>query len=52
MNATRLADRIEYGEATGMRTIYLWGAEYWYYRLTVLHDDSMWKVAQANFDHN
>jgi hypothetical protein len=52
MNAARLSSRIKYGEATGMRTIYLWGAEYWYYRLTVLHDDSMWKVAQANFDHN
>jgi hypothetical protein len=49
MNATRLADRIEYGEATGMRTIYLWGAEYWYYRQQVLHDDSLWQVAKSQF---
>ncbi|HVX24027.1 MAG TPA: hypothetical protein VG992_01650 [Candidatus Saccharimonadales bacterium] len=52
MNATRLAARIKYGEATGMRTIYLWGAEYWYYRLTVLHDPSLWQVAKDNFNPN
>jgi len=49
MNAKRLDDRIGYGEATGMRQIYLWGAEYWYYRLHVLHDPSLWDVAQKHF---
>jgi hypothetical protein len=48
-NAQRFADRIQYGKATGMRTIDLWGAEYWYYRLTVLHDPSLWNVAQQEF---
>lgn len=53
LNAKRFDDRIRYGEATGMRQIYLWGAEYWYYRLTVLHDPSLWQVAQKHFanDH-
>ena len=49
MNAQRLKDRFEYGRATGMRTIDMWGAEYWYYRLKVLHDPSLWQVAQSEF---
>ena len=49
MDAQRLTDRIQYGKATGMRTIYLWGAEYWYYRAQVLHDPSLWQVAQTEF---
>ncbi len=49
MNAQRLRDRFEYGKATGMRTIDMWGAEYWYYRLVVLHDPSLWNVAKTEF---
>ena len=49
MDAKRFKDRIEYGKATGMRNIYLWGAEYWYYRLQVEHDPSLWQVAQQEF---
>ncbi|HUD08278.1 MAG TPA: hypothetical protein VMQ52_04320 [Candidatus Saccharimonadales bacterium] len=52
MNATLLKSRISYGEATGMKTIYLWGAEYWYYRLVVLHDPSVWDVAKQAFQTN
>ena len=48
-NAQRFKDRVKYGEGTGMREIYLWGGEYWYYRLTVLHDDSLWNVAKEAF---
>jgi hypothetical protein len=50
LNAERLADRFEYGRATGMRGIYLWGAEYWYYRQVKLHDPSLWNVAKQEFD--
>ena len=38
LDANRLKGRFEYGKATGMRSIDLWGAEYWYYRTQVLHD--------------
>lgn len=48
INAARLTARIKYGEATGMRTIDLWGAEYWYYRLTILHDPSLWNAAKQS----
>jgi hypothetical protein len=49
LDAKRLADRFEYGKATGMRTIDMWGAEYWYYRLQILNDPSLWNVAQKAF---
>jgi hypothetical protein len=52
MNATILKTRIAYGEATGMKTIYLWGSEYWYYRMVVLHDPSVWNVAKQAFQTN
>ena len=49
LDATRLQGRFTYAKQTGMREIYLWGAEYWYYRKAVLHDDSLWQVAQTQF---
>lgn len=49
LNAQRLKAVFQYGKATGMRQVNLWGAEYWYYRLTVLHDPSLWNVAQQEF---
>lgn len=49
LNAKRLKDRFGYGQATGMRSINLWGAEYWYYRMVVLHDPSLWNVARQEF---
>ncbi len=48
-NAERFDKRVEFGKATGMREIYLWGAEYWYYRKTKLNDPSLWDVARAKF---
>ncbi len=48
-NAERFKDRIAFGKGTGMRQIYLWGAEYWYYRLIKLHDPSLWQVAKDSF---
>ncbi len=51
MNASIFKSRINYGEATGMKTIYLWGAEYWYYRMVVLHDPSVWNVAKQAFNN-
>ncbi len=48
-NAERFKTRVEHGRATGMREIYLWGAEYWYYRLVKLDDPSLWNVAKQTF---
>ncbi len=49
INAKRLEDTFQFGVDTGLREIYLWGAEYWYYRKNILHDPSLWDVAQTNF---
>ena len=47
LNADRLKNRIRYGEATGMKSIDLWGVEWWYWRKTVAHDSSLWDTAKA-----
>jgi len=52
MDAQRLKDRFQFGKATGMKHIELWGAEYWYYRKVVLHDPSLWNVAQQEFQNS
>jgi hypothetical protein len=52
INAKRLTDRFQYGKATGIKTIDLWGAEYWYYRMEILHDPSLWNVAKQEFNQN
>lgn len=49
LNAERLKNRFEHGRATGMRTMYLWSGEYWYYRKQKLHDPSLWDVAKQEF---
>ena len=46
MSPARLKSRIAYGEATGMRTIDLWGAEWWYYMLVKQHDPAVWNVVK------
>lgn len=48
-NAERFEDRLKFGKGTGMREIYLWGSEYWYYRVVHEHDDSLWNVAKEAF---
>ncbi len=49
MDAKRLQDAFAFGKATGLREIYLWGAEYWYYRMVKLDDPSLWDVAKKQF---
>jgi hypothetical protein len=50
-NATRFKARVKFAEATGMRQIYFWGAEYWYYVLVHYHDPSLWNVAKQTFQN-
>ncbi len=46
MNAQRLKERIEYAKNTGMRTIDLWGAEWWYWLKEKKNDPSVWNVVK------
>lgn len=49
LNAQRLRDRFEYGRATGIKTVDLWGVEWWYWRKVHLGDPSLWDVAREQF---
>ncbi len=49
LDAKRLHDRFEYGRATGMKSIDLWGAEWWYSRKVVGNDPSLWIAAQQEY---
>lgn len=46
MNATLLKNNVEFAQATGMKEIYLWGGEWWYWRKTVHNDSSLWDAAK------
>jgi Cellulase (glycosyl hydrolase family 5) len=46
MNAERLKDRFDYANASGIKTYYTWGSEWWYWRKVKGGDDSLWNVAK------
>jgi len=46
MPASALRARIKYGIDTGMRTIDLWGVEWWYWRKVILNDPSLWDAGK------
>jgi hypothetical protein len=48
-DAERFEGRFKLMEGTGMHEAYLWGAEYWYYRLVHEKDTSVWNVAKKHF---
>lgn len=56
MNADRMKKRIDYSKETGMKTIDLWGAEWWYWLKVKKNDPSVWnvvkeEVTQTNLDN-
>ncbi|HEX8227130.1 MAG TPA: beta-galactosidase [Candidatus Saccharimonadales bacterium] len=51
-NADMMAKRVKLGKDTGMREMYLWGSEYWYYRLVKLQDPSLWDAGRKVFREN
>lgn len=50
LDANRLADRIQYGVDTGMRTVDLWGVEWWYWRKVKANDPSLWDTAKTKLN--
>jgi hypothetical protein len=46
MNAERIKTRIDYGEKTGMKSIDLWGAEWWYWLKVKKNDPGVWNVVK------
>lgn len=46
LDAARLKDRLDYGAATGMRSIYVWGVEWWYWQKVKADKPDLWNTAK------
>lgn len=46
LDPERLRNRFRFGEATGMREMYMWGVEWWYWRKIKHGDSGTWDVAR------
>ena len=49
MSPDRLISRFQYGKATGMKTIDLWGVEWWYYQKEIKHNPAFLNIAEKEF---
>jgi hypothetical protein len=49
LSPQRLHDRFEYGRATGMRTMDLWGVEWWYFMKERRDAPALWETAKTEF---
>ena len=47
MTAARMLATVKYAQETGIHQYYLWGGEWWYWRLTKFHDPSLWNAART-----
>ena len=47
MNATILTDNVEFAKKTGMKEIYVWGVEWWYYMKVSQNNPTVWEAAKA-----
>jgi len=52
LSPERLRTRIEYGKATGMRRMDLWGVEWWYYMKQKRGAPELWNVARDEIAKN
>ncbi len=50
MNAEMLVDRLEYGKATGMRSYYVWGVEWWYWLKSTQNEPAIWNTAKTEIN--
>lgn len=46
MNPDQLRAIVEYTKQTGIKEMYLWGGEWWYWRYTNFNDRELWDVAR------
>lgn len=46
MNADILTDNIEFAKKTGMKEIYVWGVEWWYYMKVKQDNSTVWDAAK------
>ena len=51
MSTSRMQGNINFGLQTGMKKMYLWGGEWWYWRMVHFHDSSQWNTIKAELQH-
>jgi len=49
MNSEKLVDSVDYALDTGMKEVYLWGGEWWYYRKENFGDKELWSTTKTLF---
>lgn len=47
MNAEILKDNVEFAKKTGMKEIYIWGVEWWYWMKTTQNNATLWEQART-----
>ena len=50
LNDGRLGQRFDYAVGTGMKTMDLWGIEWWYWRKEIAQDPKLWDTAKAKIN--
>lgn len=46
MNAATLVDNVEFAKKTGMKEIYVWGVEWWYWMKVKQDNSTLWEAAR------
>jgi len=46
MDRQRMQKNFHFGQRIGTSTMYLWGAEWWYWRMAIKNDPSIWDTAK------
>ncbi|HEV2413077.1 MAG TPA: hypothetical protein VGS28_04745 [Candidatus Saccharimonadales bacterium] len=47
MTAQGIEQNVQYSYGAGIHTMYLWGSEWWYWRMTKFHDPSEWNMVHS-----
>ncbi len=47
MSTSRMRGNFNFGIQTGMKKMYFWGAEWWYWRKTHFNDNSQWETVRS-----
>ena len=46
MNSEKIKENVEFAQKSGFDTVYLWGAEWWYYMKTVKKHSAIWETVK------
>ena len=52
MNAATLIDNVEFAKKTGMKEIYVWGVEWWYWMKEKQNNPTLWEAAKTIINQN